>query len=164
MSDNRYIGQGFRVACLEKEVSRFTPAINRDTLSPFPEILRELVSMLDSGRAESWAVLAYLAESECKEPDVWLRDDIRVAWLCALYASHGVENPWGYAFWWYYGKTYPKALLAWAERDRENQRQLERCAAMVREQELYVSARKIVSSPPKTSPASVKRGGKRGVA
>ncbi len=120
--------------------------------------------MLDRGRAESWGILAYLAEIECKEPDAWLRDDIRVAWLCVLHASKGVENPWGYAFWWYYGKTYPKALLAWAERDRENQRQLERSAAMVREQELYTSAQKIVSSPPKKSPASVKRGGKRDVA
>ena len=36
-------------------------------------------------------VLARLEQFEAREPDPWMRDDIRIAWITALYASR--ENP-----------------------------------------------------------------------
>jgi hypothetical protein len=48
-----------------------------------------------------------------------------------LNAANGVPNPWNYAFWWYFGRTHQKAMAIWAERDRQTQQALERCAAMV---------------------------------
>ncbi len=40
----------------------------------------------------SQGVLQYLEKAERKETDPWLRDDLRIAWLTALYASRG--EPW----------------------------------------------------------------------
>jgi hypothetical protein len=94
--------------------------------------------LLDSGQSKIEAVLSYLASAEARELDVWLQDDIRIAWLTVLHAASGVVDAWGYSFWQFFGKTYPKALLAWAERDEINRKALERCAAMVRaEKEKY---------------------------
>lgn len=74
-------------------------------------------------------VLNYLDSAEDAEGDPWLADDIRIARNAVLNASNGVADPWGFAFWWYFGKTYSKALILWAERARKNQEALERCAA-----------------------------------
>jgi hypothetical protein len=38
-------------------------------------------------------VLARLEAAERKESDVWLRDDIRIAWITTLYASRGNPQP-----------------------------------------------------------------------
>ena len=92
----------------------------------------ELVRLFDSGQSKTEAILSYLASAEARELDVWVRDDIRIAWLTVLHAASGVADAWGYSFWQFFGKTYPKALLAWAERDEINRKALERCAAMVR--------------------------------
>ena len=73
-------------------------------------------------------VLTFLARAESKTTDPWQADDYRVAWLTVLYAARGHANPWGFAFWSYYGKTLPKALVAWAERDRQTKKELERCS------------------------------------
>ena len=38
-------------------------------------------------------VLARLEQSEAKESDPWLRDDIRIAWIATLYAAQGNPQP-----------------------------------------------------------------------
>jgi len=38
-------------------------------------------------------VLARLEQSENREPNPWLRDDIRIAWIATLYASQGNSQP-----------------------------------------------------------------------
>jgi hypothetical protein len=38
-------------------------------------------------------VLVYLEQTERKEIDPWLRDDIRIAWITTLYASRGNSQP-----------------------------------------------------------------------
>jgi hypothetical protein len=38
-------------------------------------------------------VLRRLEAAEKKEPDPWLRDDIRIAWITILYASRGNQQP-----------------------------------------------------------------------
>jgi len=95
----------------------------------------ELVRLFDdfSGR-KSEAILSYLASEEAREVDAWFRDDIRIAWLTVLHAASGMCDAWGYSFWSFFGKTYPRALKEWAERDRINRKALERCAEMVRAQ------------------------------
>jgi excisionase family DNA binding protein len=94
-------------------------------------LLWELVRLFDSGQPKSEAILS-LAEAELREPEPRFVDDIRIAWLTVLHAASGVCDAWGYSFWSFFGKTYPKALLAWAERDEINRKALERCAEMVR--------------------------------
>jgi hypothetical protein len=88
----------------------------------------------DFSGQKSRAVLLYLAKQESREVDPHLQDDIRIAWKCVLNAALGEFDPWGFAFWSYFGKTHTKALSAWAERDRKANEALERCAAMVREE------------------------------
>jgi hypothetical protein len=123
------------------------------------------VRLFDSftGR-KSESVLSYLAAAEELEPDVWLQDDIRIAWLTVLHAAAGVADAWGFSFWQFFGKTYPKALLAWAERDEINRKALERCARQISTEQLlhknnfplYHSARQILEAAPKKPAASVK--------
>jgi hypothetical protein len=38
-------------------------------------------------------VLVRLETAEAKEPDPWMRDDIRIAWITTLYASQGNQQP-----------------------------------------------------------------------
>jgi hypothetical protein len=92
----------------------------------------ELVRLFDSGQPKSEAVLRYLAAAEAREVNPYLADDVRIAWLTVLHAAAGASDAWGYSFWQFFGKTYPKALLAWAEREEINRKALERCAAMIR--------------------------------
>lgn len=66
-------------------------------------------------------ILAYLERAESIEVQPWQRDDLRVAWKTVLYAAQGHPDPWGYAFWSYYGKTWEKALAEWAKRDRSTE-------------------------------------------
>jgi len=98
----------------------------------------ELVRLFDdfSGR-KSEAILSYLASEESHEVDAWFRDDLRIAWLTVLHAASGMCDAWGYSFWSFFGKTYPRALKEWAERDRINRKALERCAEMVRASATY---------------------------
>lgn len=105
------------------------------------------------GFRESEAVLAYLCAAEISEPDIHFRDDIRIAWLTVSLAWREYADPWGYAFWTLYGKTFAKAQIAWAEERRQNDLALARAAAEVQArhdaQPLYESARDILSLPPK---------------
>jgi hypothetical protein len=91
--------------------------------------------LLDSGQPKTESILQYLAKVEAREINPHLADDIRIAWLTVLHAASGVCDAWGFSFWQFFGKTYPKALLAWAERDEVNRKALERCAEMVRQRD-----------------------------
>lgn len=61
-------------------------------------VLLELLFLLVFGRSKSERILAYLAVAEQGEPDVWLRDDYRIAWLTVLYSANGRPSPWDWAF------------------------------------------------------------------
>jgi hypothetical protein len=43
-------------------------------------------------------VSAFPTAAEQTEPDVWLRDDIRIAWLTVLYCANDRPTPWEWAF------------------------------------------------------------------
>jgi hypothetical protein len=63
------------------------------------EILFELLLLkVDSSNAQSARILSYLASAEQDEEDVWLRDDIRIAWITVLYAANERPTPWEWAF------------------------------------------------------------------
>lgn len=73
------------------------------------------------GNPTSEHVLSYLADAESREPLVWLRDDIRIAWLTVLACAEGKADPWRYAFWMYLGAVPEKIipqLVARAEAHR----------------------------------------------
>lgn len=89
--------------------------------------------------------LNYLVKAELGELDPWRIDDLRVSRLAIANAYHGIVDPWGFAFWTYYGKTLPKALKIWAEQDAENQRVLARVEARILAESL----------PPKKSSQSI---------
>jgi hypothetical protein len=65
-------------------------------------------------------ILARLAEAEAHEPDAWLRDDYRIAWNCVNYAAAGVADPWGFAFWYFYGKHWRALVPEFVERARQH--------------------------------------------
>jgi hypothetical protein len=126
--------------------AQFTPKINflrsSRASSRLPggtegALLWELVRLFDSGQPKTESILQYLAKVEAREINPHLADDIRIAWLTVLHAASGVCDAWGFSFWQFFGKTYPKALLAWAERDEVNRKALERCAEMVRAESTY---------------------------
>lgn len=98
---------------------------------PLPSQVREdLVRVLGSGKKQSWRILEYLAAAKSKEPQITLQDDIELAWFTVLRASEGYPDPWNFSFWMLYGKTYARAMKAWAERDKQNEKELAKCAAI----------------------------------
>lgn len=56
-------------------------------------LLLQLFLALVSMDRHTFAVLEYLASAEAAEEDVWLRDDVRIAWITVLYASQGSPIP-----------------------------------------------------------------------
>lgn len=46
-----------------------------------------------TSRASTDSILDYLAWTEANEPDVWLQDDYRIAWITVLRASRGERSP-----------------------------------------------------------------------
>lgn len=62
------------------------------------ELLLELLLLLVSGSSFSERVLVRLAAAEQAEPDVWMRDDLRIAWLTVLYCANNRPTPWDWAF------------------------------------------------------------------
>lgn len=46
-----------------------------------------------TSRASTASILDYLAWAEANEPDVWLQDDYRIAWITVLRASRGERSP-----------------------------------------------------------------------
>jgi hypothetical protein len=106
-------------------------------------------------------VLKYLDSTAESEGDAWMTDDIRIARNAVLNASTGVRDPWGFAFWSYFGKTHKKAMLIWAERAHQTQQALERCAVMVRERQTQASLCAMdlaaLALPPKKPNHSVRR-------
>jgi hypothetical protein len=77
-------------------------------------------SSLASPSQESRAVLEYLAWAEQVEGEPWIRDDIRLAWICVRYAGQGYQKPWEFAFWFTYGKApeklIPEFVTKWERR------------------------------------------------
>jgi len=68
------------------------------------------MSLFEPRPDPSAPVLDYLQRAECREPDAWLRDDYRIAWLTVHFAGRGYSDPWRFAFWWYLGRT-PEKLI-----------------------------------------------------
>jgi hypothetical protein len=62
-------------------------------------------------------ILHYLECAEAREPDVWLRDDYRIAWLTILYAARGRPQPFVLATYQVLG-IHPDRLLAAIEARR----------------------------------------------
>jgi hypothetical protein len=101
------------------------------TCSPEQFLALELILLHASGQDLADRVMGRLFQAESRESDPWAQDDYRVAAVTVLYAALGYATPWEYAFWRYYGKTLPKALIEWAERDRRVQAELHRCEQLV---------------------------------
>jgi hypothetical protein len=55
-------------------------------------LLQCLLVLLAEDR-QTLSILDYLASAELREEDVWLRDDIRIAWVTVLNASQGSQSP-----------------------------------------------------------------------
>jgi hypothetical protein len=104
-------------------------------------------------------ILKYLDSAAESEGDAWIADDIRLARNAVQNAADGVRDPWGFAFWSYFGKTHKKAMLIWAERSRQTQQALERCAVMAEPETLYATA--LAALPPKKPSHSVRPRDKR---
>jgi hypothetical protein len=101
--------------------SNLPHVINRDIKSAPPSGPRLSYSPVGLENKVSESVCEYLAWCEANEPNVWLRDDIRIAWLTVLNASEGKPDPWRYSFWMYLGRVPEKVipeLVARAERHR----------------------------------------------
>jgi hypothetical protein len=96
-----------------------------NAITPADFLVWELI-LLHATR-QDWAerILVSLFAAESKESDVWRQDDLRVSWLCVLFAARGYANPWNQAFLSFYGKPLSSALAYWAERDRLNQKELD---------------------------------------
>lgn len=113
--------------------SEFVTSYHRDTDIRFA-LLRECVTLPRTSTAEllfellllktdrstqqSERVLAYLASAERSEDDVWLRDDIRIAWITVLYAANGYSEPAVSATYQVLGLHPNKVYAAILERDR----------------------------------------------
>jgi len=63
-------------------------------------------------------VVYRLTQAEAKEPDAWLRDDLRIARLTVFFAGNGKPDPWRFAFWWYLGQVPEKLIPQFQERER----------------------------------------------
>lgn len=46
-----------------------------------------------TSRASTDSILDYLVSAEANEPDVWLQDDYRIAWITVQRASRGERSP-----------------------------------------------------------------------
>lgn len=64
--------------------------------------------------------MARLAQFEAREPEVWLADDYRIAWLTVLHAHQDIPDPWGFAFWRYLGRTYGRVLPEFMAREQRH--------------------------------------------
>lgn len=72
--------------------------------------------MVARGSAKVRRILAYLFDSEAREVNPWLRDDIRVAAKTLKYAFEGESDPFRLAFVSYFGTHPEKAVPYWQER------------------------------------------------
>lgn len=118
---------------------RSTPPLDLSAL------LLELCLLLVSGNRTTERILLRLAEQEKAEPDVWLRDDIRIAWITVLYAARGYSEPQVAATYQVLGLHPSKVFQAMLDRDQ---------ALLGPKQAI----------PPKKSPHSVSKSAKAGVA
>lgn len=112
-------------------------------------LLTSPVRPVPSGLELSDRVLGRLAAEELQEPLVSFRDDIRIAWLCVLFAARENPNPWGFAFWWYLGKTYEKLLPVFLERQIRDQEQCKEALHASQDSRRILATRR--SDPPDRS-------------
>jgi hypothetical protein len=105
------------------------------------ELLLDLLFLLVSGDSWTEKVLVRLAAAEQAEIDVWLRDDIRIAWLTCLYAARGYAEPHVAATYQVLG-IHPSKVFG---------------AIIARRKALLGTVRDDASLPPKKSPQSVGR-------
>jgi hypothetical protein len=56
-------------------------------------LLLQLLFVLVAADRQTFSILDYLASAEAREEDVWLRDDVRIAWITVLNASQGSPIP-----------------------------------------------------------------------
>lgn len=56
-------------------------------------LLLQLLFVLVAADRQTFSILDYLASAEMREEDVWLRDDVRIAWITVLNASQGSPIP-----------------------------------------------------------------------
>lgn len=73
-------------------------------------LIFELLELMHAGAGLSERICDYLAKAEDKERDVWLRDDIRLAFLTVLYAGRGYDIPDVWAYYYYLG-GHPKKII-----------------------------------------------------
>lgn len=85
-----------------------------------PVLLLELLFLLVSGNSFSQRVLVRLAQAESTEPDVWLRDDIRIAWITVLNCANHKPTPWEWAFNTVIGGHPSKVIPQLVERVRKH--------------------------------------------
>ena len=130
---------------------------NRATLPPplssFVSLADELLLIFVFAPRQTQNILAYLSRAEWKEPDVWLKDDYRIAWLTVLHCAEGISQPWEYAFWRYLGR-HPDKLIP------ELVARAERHAAMETGQS-HLSPNTHAASSPKKPVMSVKQSERR---
>ena len=89
--------------------------------SPIWRNLEQLVwepigEMVLRGSAKVRRILAYLFDSEAREVNPWLRDDLRVAANTLRYAHQGEADPFRLAFVSYFGTHPERAVPYWQER------------------------------------------------
>jgi len=63
------------------------------------ELILEILWVIVCGSRLSVNAMDYLAAQELAEPNPWLRDDIRIAWLTILFAARGQSDPSVEATW-----------------------------------------------------------------
>lgn len=83
-------------------------------------LLFQLLLLLVTHREEVEHILAYLASAEQAEPDVWARDDYRIAWLTVLYCANSRPTPWAWAFNQVVGGHPSKVIPQLVERARKH--------------------------------------------
>ena len=58
----------------------------------------------------------YLLRAEMREPDVWLRQDYRLAWLILMLAAEDMANPYSKAFRQLFHKNAHEVRFWWRDR------------------------------------------------
>jgi hypothetical protein len=120
LSCSDFVTSGCILRYLSQKNLSFGAHLTAESSQPPCDLLLELIFLLVSGHALSERVLARLADAERSEPDVWLRDDIRIAWLTVLYCANGKPTPWEWAFNRVVGGQPSKVIPQLVERARKH--------------------------------------------
>jgi hypothetical protein len=153
-----FVKDGCALTHVQRKLVEFAGNLGAQ-LSLFVELLWFLVS----GSRTSQSVLAYLAQREEIESDVWLRDDLRISWLTVLYASRGYQAPAISASYQVLGLHPDKVFPAILERRRgllgSEYEQFAAVPPEPTEKKAAIEGGSVLGEsalPPKKSPASVR--------